>query len=107
MPYDMQISGTVVQAQVRALVLPDGMSVPALCLDIMTDTAVPMPVHIEQGFAPGHHAQAHAALRRYPKGTHITAQAPALGVRLVVPNASLIAITTTAPSDPSPQPLLV
>lgn len=105
--YDMQISGTVVQAQVRALLLPGGMTVPALCLDIMTDTAVPMPVHIEQGFAPGHHAQAHAAMRRYPKGTHITAQAPALGVRLVVPNASVIAASATTPPDLSPQPLLV
>ncbi len=68
----------------------EGHVVPVLCIELESDSPTRLPIHIEQPFPVDHHAQCEAAARRYRKGQHITIQAPALGLRLVVNNVEHI-----------------
>jgi hypothetical protein len=95
------ITGTLTRnAEVRTRPLDGAQSLPILCFDIQTDGPAHLPVHVEQPFEPGHHAQAEAAARRLRKGTHVTVQTPVLGWRLVVPNATHV--HTHKPEEVSP-----
>lgn len=87
-----QYSGRLVRAAEARNKLIDGEGhvVPVLCLDIESDSPMRLPIYIEQPFPLDHHAQCQAAARRLPKGTHITVEAPLVGVRLVVSNATHI-----------------
>lgn len=85
------IAGTLTERAVARTKVLDGEHVlPVLCLDLITDTPLRLPVHVEQPFPPGHFAQCEAAARRLRKGAHVTVQAPVLGWRLVAANATHI-----------------
>lgn len=82
----LEFTGVLLRhAEARSKILDgDGRIVPVLVMDIETDTAMHMPLHVEQLFPAGAHAQAEAAARRYRKGQRITVQAPVLSARLAV-----------------------
>lgn len=91
-------TGTLLaRAEARTKVLDGSHTVPVLCLELETDTPARMPIHVEQAFPPGHMAQAEAAARRLKKGMHVTVQAPVLGWKLVVQNATHIHTDKTEP----------
>lgn len=98
---DFEYTGTLLHgAQVRSKVLDsDGHTVPVLCLDIELDNGLRTPMHIEQPFPIGQHAQATAAAHRLRKDMRVTVQAPLIGVRLVATNATHI---TAAPAALQP-----
>lgn len=87
-----QYSGRLVRAaEVRNKVIDhEGHVVPVLCMDIESDSPMRLPIHVEQPYPVNHHAQCQAAARRFTKGMHITVEAPMVGVRLVVANATHI-----------------
>jgi hypothetical protein len=82
----VEFCGTLIRnGEARQKVLDgDGHTVPVLVLDIETDSALHMPLHVEQPFPAGHMHQAEAAARRYRKGQRVTVQASALSVRMAV-----------------------
>ena len=87
------IVGTLTERAVaRTKVLDGEHAVPVLCLELVTDTPLRLPVHVEQPFPAGHFAQCEAAARRLRKGQHVTVQAPVLGWRLIAANATHIHI---------------
>jgi len=88
---DSLITGTLTErATARTRVLDGTHAVPVLCLELVTDTPLGLPVHVEQPFPAGHFAQCEAAARRLRKGQHVTVQAPVLGWKLLATNASHI-----------------
>ena len=62
----------------------DGQFVPVIVLEAESDTALHMPVHIEQYFPAGHMEQAEAAAKRYRKGQRLTVQTSVLSQRLAL-----------------------
>lgn len=83
------ITGTLTEnAGARTKVLDGDVAVPVLCLELVTDTPMRLPVHVEQPFPRGHHAQCEAAARRLKKGLHVTVQAPVVGWKLIAANAT-------------------
>ncbi len=62
----------------------DGQFVPVIVLDAESDSALRMPMLIEQYFPAGHMEQAEAAARRYRKGQRLTVQTPVLSQRLAI-----------------------
>lgn len=95
---DSLITGTLTKrAEARSRAL-DGLHViPVLCLDLVTDTPLQLPVHVEQPFPAGQFAQCEQAARRLRKGAMVTVQAPVVGWRLVATNASHIHINNDTP----------
>lgn len=78
-------TGTLTRnAEVRHRIVGEGHTVPVLVLDIQTDTALRLPVHIEQPFKPGQTEQCQAAAHRYRKGMSISVDASLLTQRLAV-----------------------
>ncbi len=107
---DLEYTGTLLHcAQARSKVLDhDGHTVPVLCMDIELDNPLRTPMHIEQPYPIGQHAEATAAAHKWKKGMRITVQAPLVGVRLIATNATLITAApaaqpteTTEPCQPS------
>lgn len=98
---DLEYTGTLVHgAEARSKVLDhDGHVVPVLCMDIELDNKLRTPMHVEQTFPIGQHAQAVAAAHKWKKGMRITVQAPLVGLRLVAVNATHI---TPAPLADQP-----
>jgi len=84
--------GVVVSnAQVRMKPIDrEGHMVPVLCVDIIVAGPLRNLVHLEQPFAPDAHDACEAAARRYHKGLCIKADAPTVGLRMLVPNVSHI-----------------
>ncbi|MGE3346084.1 MAG: hypothetical protein AB7I35_01475 [Ramlibacter sp.] len=78
----------------------EGHMVPVLMLELESESALHMPLHIEQPFPADQMRQAEAAARRYRKGQRITVQAPVLSVRMAVV-ASHIHTHPTDPKDPA------
>jgi hypothetical protein len=88
--------------EVRTKVIDqEGHAVPVLCLDIESDSPLRLPIHVEQPYPLDHHAQCQAAARRLSKGMHITVEAPMVGVRLVVGNATHIHTSQPSPQEAS------
>lgn len=79
-----EYTGTLLHAgEARTKVLDgEGHAVPVLCLDVELDNALRTPMHIEQFFPLGHHAQAHAAAQRFSKGQRVTFSVPLVSVAL-------------------------
>ena len=79
-------SGTLLHnAEARSKVIDAaGHVVPVLVLEIITDTSLGLPVHIEQPFPADHMHQCQAAAKRHRKGDRITVQAPVHSHRLAI-----------------------
>jgi hypothetical protein len=83
------IVGTLIdRAVARTKVLDGERTVPVLCLELVSDSPLRLPVHVEQPFPAGHFAQCEAAARRLKKGARVTVQAPVLGWKLIAANAT-------------------
>lgn len=76
------------QAEIRTKVLDhEGHAVPVLCMDIQSDGPARGLIHVERPYPFGQQAEAEAHARRLKAGTHVTVEAPLVGMRLVIPNA--------------------
>lgn len=88
--------------QVRTRVSsPDGHTVPVLCLALASDGPLHAPIHVEQPFPAGEHAQCEAAARRLKPGMHLTVEAPTHAMRLVLADAAHIHLNP-APARETP-----
>jgi hypothetical protein len=89
---DMLLRGTLTRnAEVRNKVLDgDGLSVPVLCIEFVTDSSSHMPVHAEQAYKPYEHALAEKHAKALRRGTCVSVNAPLVGLKLVATNASAI-----------------
>lgn len=91
-------------AEARTALDGAGHGVPVLCLDIELPTPDHTPLHIQQPFPAGHHAQAEAAAHRLKRGMVVTVQTPLAGMRLIAQNAVHIHVVSHPPKEQEPTP---
>lgn len=100
----MLISGTLAHhAELRTRMLDaEGHAVPVICFDLLTNSPARMPVHVEwPQAADGYHA-AEQLTKTLKRGATVTVQAPLVGLRLVVTNASEVHASAPAEASTSP-----
>lgn len=107
LPTDAQAEyiGTVLRRpEVRTRMLDgEGHEVPVLCIDVECDTPLRPHMHLEQPFAPDQRAVVEQLARQYSKGTRLQFRAPLVGMRVIAPNVSHIAmLPALADSAPAP-----
>lgn len=81
-----------------------GHHVPVLCFICELESATRAHCQVEQPFPAGHEKQCEAAARRLRKGSRVTFQAPSVGIRLLVGNATHVHLhETPSPAAASPE----
>lgn len=99
MTAQLEYTGTLTRpAEVRARV-QGVQTVPVVCLEIDLDNSLRNRMHIEQPYAPGHHAEAEAAARQLRKGARITVCAPITDMQLLARNATAVTLLPEPPTQ--------